>query len=105
VILDRKKGEVLFGKCETETRQIASLTKIMTAYCVLNLAENSGPTDLTSPFCDLNCSVKILKPVTQLEGTSAKLLEGDSLSIINLIYGMMLPSGNDAAQTLGIYFG
>jgi D-alanyl-D-alanine carboxypeptidase len=43
--------------------------------------------------------------VTQLEGTSAKLLEGDSLSIMNLIYGMMLPSGNDAAQTLGIYFG
>jgi hypothetical protein len=40
-----------------------------------------------------------------MEGTSAKLLEGDSLSILNLIYGMMLPSGNDAAQALGIYFG
>jgi serine-type D-Ala-D-Ala carboxypeptidase (penicillin-binding protein 5/6) len=64
VILDRKKGEVLFGKCETETRQIASLTKIMTAYCVLNLVGNNGPTDFSSPFCDMNSQVKILKPVS-----------------------------------------
>mmetsp|Transcript_32812 Transcript_32812/g.43253 ORF Transcript_32812/g.43253 Transcript_32812/m.43253 type:complete len:85 (+) Transcript_32812:978-1232(+) len=38
-ILDRKKGDLLFGKCETESRQVASLTKIMTALCVLNLLE------------------------------------------------------------------
>lgn len=105
MIIDRKKGEVLFGKRETETRQIASLTKIMTAYCVMNLVDNQGPTDLNSAFCDMNSQVLILKPVSQLEGTSAKLLEGDSLSVMNLIYGMMLPSGNDAAQALGVYFG
>ena len=38
-IIDRKKGDLMFGKCETESKQIASLTKIMTAYCVLNLIE------------------------------------------------------------------
>jgi D-alanyl-D-alanine carboxypeptidase (penicillin-binding protein 5/6) len=49
--------------------------------------------------------VKILKPVSQMEGTSANLLAGESISIMNLLYGMLLPSGNDAAQALGIYFG
>ena len=40
-----------------------------------------------------------------LGGTSAELLAGDKISIQELLYGMMLPSGNDAAQTLAIYFG
>jgi len=40
-----------------------------------------------------------------MEGTSACLKEGDSLSIMHLMYGMMLPSGNDAAQALATYFG
>lgn len=96
MILDRKKGEILFGKCETESKQVASLTKIMTAHCVLNLIENfSG--DQKSPYADLSCQVKILKPVSQTEGTTANLLADDSMSIMNLLYGMMLPSGNDAA--------
>ena len=104
VILDRKKGNLLFGKCETESKQVASLTKIMTAHCVLNLVE-SLKNEHNSPYCDLNCQVKILKPVSQMEGTSACLKEGDSLSIMHLMYGMMLPSGNDAAQALATYFG
>lgn len=40
-----------------------------------------------------------------MEGTSACLKEDDSLSIMHLMYGMMLPSGNDAAQALATYFG
>jgi D-alanyl-D-alanine carboxypeptidase len=32
-----------------------------------------------------------------MEGTTANLLAGDSISIMNLLYGMLLPSGNDAA--------
>ena len=76
----------------------------MTAHCVLNLIENfSG--EHKSPYCDLSSMVKILKPVSQMEGTSANLLAGESISIMNLLYGMLLPSGNDAAQALGIYFG
>lgn len=42
VIIDRKKGDLMFGKCENESRQVASLTKIMTAYCVLNLLDKFG---------------------------------------------------------------
>lgn len=38
-IIDRVKGDLLFGKCETDSRQVASLTKIMTAYCVLKIMD------------------------------------------------------------------
>jgi hypothetical protein len=38
-------------------------------------------------------------------GTSAKLVKGDKLTIFELLYGMMLPSGNDAALSVADYFG
>ena len=51
--------------------------------------------------------VRILEISTTAEigGTSAELLANDELSVEDLLYGMMLPSGNDAAQSLAIYFG
>ena len=100
-IIDRKKGDLWFGKCETESKQIASLTKIMTAYCVHNLIERYS----TSLYAQLNASVKIIKPISNVIGTSAELIEGDTLTVLELMYGMMLPSGNDAAVALGAHFG
>ncbi len=38
-------------------------------------------------------------------GTSAELVIGDLISVEELLYGMLLPSGNDAAQCLALYFG
>ena len=51
--------------------------------------------------------VNILETSTTpiLGGTSAQLQAGDKMSVYELYYGMMLPSGNDAAQSLAIYFG
>jgi len=51
--------------------------------------------------------IKILESSTTpvLGGTSADLLKDDELSVTELLYGMMLPSGNDAAQSMAIYFG
>jgi len=40
-----------------------------------------------------------------LGGTSADLLANDKVSVYELMHGMMLPSGNDAARSLAIYFG
>ena len=40
-----------------------------------------------------------------MEGTTANLYCGDSLSILDLLYGLLLPSGNDAAVALAQYFG
>lgn len=43
--------------------------------------------------------------MSRITGTTANLIEGDSLSINELLFGMMLPSGNDAAVALGVHFG
>ena len=92
-IIDRTKGELLFGKRETETRQIASLTKIMTAMVVLDLVKESA----SNNFAHLDSYVTILESASEMTGTTANLLDRDMLTIEDLIYGMMLPSGNDAA--------
>jgi D-alanyl-D-alanine carboxypeptidase len=42
---------------------------------------------------------------TRIIGTTANLREGDILSVESLLYGMMLPSGNDAAFALANHFG
>ncbi len=49
--------------------------------------------------------LKILPCCASLNGTSACLIPGDTLSVWELLHGMMLPSGNDAAQALAIHFG
>ena len=100
-IIDRKKGDLLFGKCETESRQVASLTKIMTALCVLNLIDKFPE----SKYAQLQTNIRILRPVSEVNGTTANLIEGDTLTVNELMYGMMLPSGNDAAVALAVHFG
>ena len=40
-----------------------------------------------------------------MEGTSAHLRNGDKFYVIDLLYGLLLPSGNDAALALAQYFG
>ena len=90
IILNKITDETLFGKSEYEPRQVASLTKIMTAYVVLEL--------LGRYHLDLHsCQIKILPSCCSLEGTSANLIPYDILSVWELLHGMMLPSGNDAA--------
>ncbi len=71
-------------------RQIASLTKMMTFYTVMKLMDkfrlHPGTTVIT-----------ISKTASCMNGTSANLREGDQLSVAELFYGLLLPSGNDAA--------
>ena len=47
----------------------------------------------------------VSRGASKINGTSADLREGDTLSLNQLFYGMMLPSGNDAAFLLAEYFG
>jgi len=49
--------------------------------------------------------IKIPKPFTKVTGTKANLKSGDTLTLEQLYYGMMLPSGNDAALVIADYFG
>lgn len=98
IIVDKITGEVLFAKNENEQRQVASLTKIMTCLVILNLMERFG-------IGEHKEIVKIMPSISSINGTTANILPGDLLSVWELLHGMMLPSGNDAAQALAVHFG
>eukprot|EP00350_Pseudokeronopsis_sp_OXSARD2_P013960 CAMPEP_0170541710 /NCGR_PEP_ID=MMETSP0211-20121228/1373_1 /TAXON_ID=311385 /ORGANISM="Pseudokeronopsis sp., Strain OXSARD2" /LENGTH=73 /DNA_ID=CAMNT_0010844545 /DNA_START=657 /DNA_END=878 /DNA_ORIENTATION=- len=49
--------------------------------------------------------VKVSDIAHQINGTSANLREGDLISVYHLFFGLMLPSGNDAAWALAEHFG
>ncbi|OMJ91093.1 hypothetical protein SteCoe_6456 [Stentor coeruleus] len=89
---------ILGSKRDLELREIASLTKIMTSYTVLTLIENKM-------LGSMNDIIKISKSSANTTGTSADLLEGDEITVRDLLYGLMLPSGNDAALALAEHFG
>ena len=70
----------------------------MTAYTVLSLAERFK-VDIETEI------IEISSDVSRVGGTSADLVQGDHLSVLQLLYGLMLPSGNDAATALAAHFG
>lgn len=92
-IYDASKMAFIHGKREQQKRECASLTKIMSAYVVIALCKlfklNIKKTEV------------IISPIaSDIRGTSANLETGDILTVEQLLYGMMLPSGNDAAFAL-----
>lgn len=89
VLMDGETGRVLYAKDENTPRAIASTTKLMTA---LVAAEYLGG--------DLSRQVEIQREWTGIEGTSLYLVPGETLSLKTLFYGLLLPSGNDAAVAL-----
>ena len=83
---------MLLSKKGKKIKEIASLTKIMTCYLILSLID-TGKINV-----DLNIDYAIVsKKAAEVAGTKANLKKGDKLKIIDLLYGLMLPSGNDAA--------
>lgn len=92
VVIDRNSKRVLYGKAEYEKCKMASTTKIMTAIIVI---ENG----------DLNDIVKVSKKSAQIGGSRLGLSTDDEISVDNLLYGLMLCSGNDAAIALAEYIG
>ncbi len=65
VVLDRKSKGVLFGRLEKDRREVASLTKIMTMYTVLNLIDTLQ--------IDIQTQVDIDDSVLEVTGTTANL--------------------------------
>lgn len=98
VILDGGSGRLIWGKNEHSSREVASITKMMTAYVVLRLIEQLKLDPLTS-------MVSVSEYASSVGGTTANLLPGDECLVIDLLYGLMLPSGNDAAVALAECFG
>eukprot|EP00826_Nyctotherus_ovalis_P063667 TRINITY_DN9338_c0_g3_i3.p1 TRINITY_DN9338_c0_g3~~TRINITY_DN9338_c0_g3_i3.p1 ORF type:complete len:301 (-),score=74.66 TRINITY_DN9338_c0_g3_i3:87-989(-) len=98
VVVNANTGELIGGCHEHERREIASITKVMTAYTAIQIIKG------------LNINVNESKVETSYEaslvgGTTARLEEGDVLSVWDMLHAMLLPSGNDAAYALAEYFG
>lgn len=93
VVMDAAFGKVLYRKNEMQPCAIASTTKIMT--CLL--ACESGK---------LSDTVTVSAAMLQgLEGTSVNLRAGDTVTLLDLVKGAMLASGNDAANAIAYYLG
>jgi serine-type D-Ala-D-Ala carboxypeptidase (penicillin-binding protein 5/6) len=96
-INDVETGDFLWSKNNDISHDIASLSKMMTAY-VVKLCIRQG-------LCTSQDTVTVPHEATILGGTTANLRTSDQLSVTDLLHGMMLPSGNDAAFTLAEYCG
>jgi len=86
------RGKKIAGYNEDLPREIASLTKIATCIVVLRAAEKHS--------YSLETKVNVSERASRIHGTSAELKAGDELSVHDLLFALMLPSGNDAALVL-----
>ncbi len=92
VLMCVNDGKVLYSKNENKELSMASTTKIMTSLIALEAATPDR-------------EIVVTDKMVSVEGTSMGLKPGDSVSLIELVYGMMLQSGNDAANTVAYVLG
>lgn len=92
VVMDMDSGRILYEKNADEKRPMASLTKIMTS---ILLVEN----------CDMEELIEVPQAAANIGGSTVGLKKGDKVTARSLLYGMLLPSGNDCALTVGIHIG
>lgn len=92
VLMTADTGTVLYEKDAFSQRPMASTTKIMTALLTLEEGERLG-----DPV------IQITEEMVAVEGSSMGLQAGDEISLSNLAAGMLLASGNDAANAAAIY--
>lgn len=92
VVIDAQSGRVLYDKNANEKRPMASLTKVMTS---IMLVEN----------CELDELIEVPSEATWIGGSTVGLKKGDKVTAKALLYGMLLPSGNDCAYTVAIHIG
>lgn len=92
-VIESSTGRVLKSKNKDEKLAMASTTKIMTALVTIKNVK------------DLNEIVNINDNAVGIEGTSMYLRKGEKLTVKELLLGLMLPSGNDAAVALAYHVG
>ncbi len=90
IVMEVNSGRVLYSHNEKDKKYMASTTKILTAITII---EN----------CNLSDIVTVTKETVGVEGSSIYLVEGEKLCVKDLLYGLMLRSGNDCAETLAVY--
>lgn len=90
ILMEKESGRILYAKNADAKLPMASCTKIVTAITVLQ-------------NCEAQEIVTIPKKAVGVEGSSIYLREGEQMTVLDLLYGLMLRSGNDAAVALALY--
>ncbi len=90
ILAEVTSGRVLYSQNADAKRYPASTTKIMTAILVIE-------------SCNINDIVTVPREAQGVEGSSIYLEAGERLTVLQLLYGLMLRSGNDAATALAIH--
>ncbi len=92
VVIEQNTGKVLFGKQQNQRLYPASTTKILTAL-------------LAVEYGDLDDIITVGEEVQMLawDGSKAGLEEGEVITLQNLVYGLLINSGNDAANTIAVH--
>lgn len=92
ILMDEETGEVLFEKDSHEQTEIASITKIMTALVAIR-------------YGDLQDKVRVSRKAAFTTGSSIYLETNEKMTLEDLLYGLMLRSGNDAAVAIAEHVG
>ena len=92
-VIELESGAILHAKNSDTTLPMASTTKILTAITVLECCK------------DLMYEISIPQEAVGIEGSSVYLQQGEKYTILDLLYGLMLRSGNDCATALALHFG
>ncbi|MDR0267266.1 D-alanyl-D-alanine carboxypeptidase family protein [Paenibacillus sp.] len=91
-LMDVTSGRLLYSSHGDDELRIASLTKIMTAIVAIE-------------YGDFKKRVKVSKKAFGKEGSSIYLKLGEEMTLENMLYGLMLRSGNDAATAIAEHVG
>ena len=92
VVLNGDDGEVIFSKNDDQKLPMASTTKIMTGL-------------LLCEYGNFEREITVTEKMLMVEGSSMGLLPGDKITLHDLLYGLMLASGNDAANVIAYVLG
>lgn len=97
ILIDQDTNRVLYAKNPDEKRPLASLSKMMTFLIAIEAIENKqvSPKD----------KIKITKKIASVKGSSYHLKENEEVELIELMKGLMIVSGNDAAIAIATHIG
>ena len=92
VVIEQSTGKVLYGKYEDRRLYPASTTKILTAL-------------LAAEYGDLDETIVVGEEIllAALDGSKAGLEENEEITLRDLVYGLLIHSGNDAANTIAVH--
>ena len=93
IVMDYNSGKVIEEKNKDLVRSVASISKLMTAYIAINYCDN------------INDIVVIGDEIDKAYGSAVYIQKGEELTLKELLYALLLRSGNDAALSIASFIG